>query len=113
MELKELYLQKGEIVTQIEVLQARLQAVNQQIINILNKPELLGTYFSTKILRELNHGCKFANSPNTNELSVLNIRTTNYPYGPNEMLNELAHMRSMINFWEERRIESLRGSNVR
>ena len=89
------------------------QLVDWAIVNILNKPELLGTYFSTKILRELNHGCKFANSPNTNELSVLNIRTTNYPYGPNEMLNELAHMRSMINFWEERRIESLRGSNVR
>lgn len=85
------------------------QLVDWGIINILNRPELLGTYFSTKLLRELNQGCRFSSGPNSTELSILGIKNSNIPYGPNEMLNELAHMRNMINFWEERRIESLRG----
>jgi len=86
------------------------QLVDWAIINILGKPELLGTYFSTKLLKELNQGCRFSNNPNANELSMIGIRSSNIPYGPNDMLNELAHMRTMINFWEERRIGVNNGS---
>ena len=39
MKLGELYQQKGEAVTQIEVWQARLQNINKQIIDTLNKSE--------------------------------------------------------------------------
>ena len=36
MNLDELYKQKGELVTQIEIAQAKLQAVNQNIVKIIN-----------------------------------------------------------------------------
>ena len=36
MELKELFAQKGELVTQIEILQSRLTFINKQIIEIAN-----------------------------------------------------------------------------
>lgn len=41
MELKELYAKKGELVTQIEVLQLQLQQVNQSLAKELNKPVLV------------------------------------------------------------------------
>jgi hypothetical protein len=37
MELEQLYRQKGELVTQLEIAQAKLQQVNQQIVEIINK----------------------------------------------------------------------------
>lgn len=37
MDLKELYAKKGELVTTIEVSQAQLRVVDQQIVEILNK----------------------------------------------------------------------------
>lgn len=36
--IEEVYRQKGEIVTQMEILQARLQMVNQQLQSFLNQP---------------------------------------------------------------------------
>lgn len=35
--LAQLYAQKGEIITELEVLQTQLRAVNEEIINIKNK----------------------------------------------------------------------------
>ena len=37
MGLSELYTVKGELTTQIEIAQARLQSVNQQIVGLINK----------------------------------------------------------------------------
>lgn len=37
--LNEIYRQKGEILTQMEILQSRLQMVNQQIQAYLNQPQ--------------------------------------------------------------------------
>ena len=39
MELKELYAKKGELTTQIEIFQAKLQQINQEIIKLLNGGE--------------------------------------------------------------------------
>ena len=36
MELKDLYARKGELVTSIEVAQAQLQSVNQEIVKLIN-----------------------------------------------------------------------------
>lgn len=38
MKIEELYQQKGEAVTQIEIWQAKLHNINEQIISTLNKP---------------------------------------------------------------------------
>ncbi len=36
MDVKELYAQKGEIVTRLEILQAQLQNINKQIVDAIN-----------------------------------------------------------------------------
>lgn len=38
MEISELYKMKGELITQSEVIQAKLQSVNQEIVKYLNEP---------------------------------------------------------------------------
>lgn len=38
MTIEELYKQKGELITAIEVSQARLKSVNERIVELLNKP---------------------------------------------------------------------------
>jgi hypothetical protein len=39
MSLEELYKAKGELITQIEIAQAKLQQINQEIIALINKPK--------------------------------------------------------------------------
>ncbi len=41
-ELKVLYALKGELTTQIEIAQAQLRSVNEQIIALINKPAEIG-----------------------------------------------------------------------
>lgn len=42
MEIKELYAMKGEIITQMEILQQRLQMVNNEIIKKTQENAVLG-----------------------------------------------------------------------
>lgn len=37
--LDHLYALKGELITQIEIAQAKLQSINQEIVAIVNKPK--------------------------------------------------------------------------
>ena len=39
MSLAELYLRKGELTTTIEIAQAQLQAVNQELVKLLNEKQ--------------------------------------------------------------------------
>lgn len=39
MELIDLYKKKGELITEIEIAQAKLQSVNQEIVKLLNEAQ--------------------------------------------------------------------------
>jgi hypothetical protein len=39
MEMKEMYAMKGDLITQLEIIQERLKAINNQIIKEMNKPK--------------------------------------------------------------------------
>lgn len=79
--------------------------VEWAIINILGRPDLVGSFFSTRILRDLHNGVRMGGygGPTMNDMAAIGYRLQAMEYKPNDMLNEIAHMRANINHWEQTR----------
>jgi hypothetical protein len=72
------------------------QLVEWAIVNILGRADLVGSYYHTKLVKDINTQMRMG-APGT----------PHQRFGPAEMLNELAQIRVNINQWEERRASTI------
>lgn len=80
--------------------------VEWAIVNILGRPDLVGTHFHLKRVADLNLGACHSNYGgfSFSEMSIAGNYKPDRPYTHADMLNELAGMRQYINEWEQKRV---------
>lgn len=79
--------------------------VRWAIVNILGKPELVNSYFSHRLIRDLNYGASTRQTGGVYlaEDSYLSQQARFKPFGPREMIEELTYMCRENNYYEELR----------
>lgn len=82
------------------------QCVEWAINNIANRPELIGSYVASKMVKDLNYGAIIANRGmlGFSDECVLSINPQFKEYKVENMFQDLANWREAHNYWEQRRV---------
>jgi glycosyltransferase involved in cell wall biosynthesis len=89
------------------------QFVNWSLVNVMGRPDLIGSFFAMKVVRDLSWGA----SPDTqggivfNDLSTLGLKPAYQPYDRNKVIEQFKVVADKNNFWEQQRYNKLAGGN--
>lgn len=73
-------------------------------IRVLQKPEWLGNYAYTRMIRDLNYGATYGGTHGLYFIESSNVSST-IPFSREDAYNICANYRNYLNLWEKRRVE--------